>query len=271
MSYPSILTIQGVHAYITQLAAVLDPQSRYVRELMEIVLCADGVADLHDRLRQGCRGRRFSGPAIFDQMTLADQLRACLITNETQIYRFEDGEAEVVREALRAINRIHIASRDDTPIQVLVAPCSHGAEAFTVSSLAYSEGIKVVVDAWDIQPKCIASARCGVVVTGFPGEYLLQEAIVTAEILEPITFEVADLLAWSEGEDDRLWDIVQCRNFLGYFTPSIARRLLVKLMTATRPGGLLVLDPFPAEKFVWLEAMLSGEKFQKRGPAAWKK
>lgn len=267
---PKIESIGDVRAHIADISSVLDPSSRYVSELLDIVDASKDLIDFERRLKTGCRGRRFSGPTIFDAMNLADKILANLITNETQIYRFEDAEAKEILSVMRRIDNSH-NRMGKGPVSILVAPCSHGAEAFTVSSLAAVHDVSVEIDAWDIQHVCIESARQGILATGIPHEHLKQPAIVTQEVLEPIQFDVVNLIEWSRNRSPKTWDIVQCRNFLGYFITSEARKILTALAQAVNPGGYLLLDPFIFQKLHRLDDFLECKGFRRRSESGWVK
>ncbi|PJA45527.1 hypothetical protein CO174_02755 [Candidatus Uhrbacteria bacterium CG_4_9_14_3_um_filter_50_9] len=242
-------TLDDVRAFVQKVGETLDPRSRYISELLSVVNQSEDVADLEARLCENSRGLRHSGPDVFQAMSLADKLRANLITNETDVFRFESADAAAIVKVMQRIQRTHLVSQDGRPVRVLVAPCSHGAEAFTVSSLALRAGVRVQINAWDVQRACIESARTGMLVTGMPFDHLAQPAIVSEEVLAPISFEVVDLFEWIESDDDRLWDIVLCRNFLGYFQREVVIRLLRRLEQVLSGGGLLVLDPFAVDHF----------------------
>lgn len=232
---PAIDSLDDARAWVATLSAPLDPDSRYIAELLEIVDGCGDVAELEARLAAGCRGRRHAGREVFDQMSLADKLRANLITAETSLFRFAEGELE----ASRAV----IAARVGREVRVLIAPCSHGEEAFTMAAFLLGEGASFAIDAFDIQPALVEEARSGRLTFGFPVEYLDTPGVVGPEVLERISFCQGDAFDLPLDEDRR-FDLVLCRNFVGYFVAARAAALTASLVRRVAPGGRLFLDQF---------------------------
>src|SRR5689334_16636825 len=88
----ALVTLADVRAFIGERAAPLDPQSRYITELAAIVDAAGDLADLERRLDAGCRGRLHAGDGSWSRMSLAEKLAVNLVTNETELMRFERAE-----------------------------------------------------------------------------------------------------------------------------------------------------------------------------------
>lgn len=245
---PKLETRDDVRACIRRMAAELDPASRYVTELLAIVDASTDVADLARRLQDDSRGMRHAGAHVFSRMTLEQKIRCNLVTNETVLFRFTEGEWLTLQR--RLIPRF--ARRTG---RILSAPCSHGEEAFSLAAACLQAGVDFRLDAVDVQPECIAEGKTGRLTMGFPIEYLQSPAIVGAKALEKIAFRVGDLLVppGGEGIPDARWDLVVCRNFLGYFVELVAVRCVTMLASRVEPGGALFLDSFCLEKFPLLE------------------
>lgn len=240
-----IRTLDDVRAAVAEIAKTLDPRSRYVPELLAIVDASRDVADLEARMRAGCRGQRHAGADVFERMTLERKIRCNLITNETVLFRFSEGEWE-------ALQRV-IAARKT--LRVLSAPCSHGEEPFSLAAACLQAGVPFAIDAIDIQAEAIAEARKGRLTMGFPAAYLETPAIVGKAVLAHVSFAEGDLLAPLPGNDR--YDLAVCRNFLGYFKEEIAVGVATRLAARLAPGGALFVDSFCVGKFPGLAPALA--------------
>src|SRR5258708_5497288 len=87
-----VATLDDVRAFLRRRALPLDPGSRYISELEAVIDAAADVADLERRLDAGCRGRLHAGDATWARMSLAEKLAVNLVTNETELMRFERAE-----------------------------------------------------------------------------------------------------------------------------------------------------------------------------------
>ena len=237
-------TLDEVRAFIARVAATLDPASRYVPELREIVDASADVTDLVRRLTEDSRGMRHAGRHVFERMTLEQKLRCNLVTNETVLFRFTEGEWLVLHRRLLPA----FARRTG---RILSAPCSHGEEAFSLAAACLQAGVDFRIDAIDIQPECIAEAKTGRMTMGFPLEYLSSPAVVGPAAMGKIAFRTGDLLvpAGGDGIPDATWYLIVCRNFLGYFVDDVAVACADRLASRVGPGGALFLDSFCLTKF----------------------
>ncbi len=235
-------TLDQVRAFIDCIAADLDPDSRYVRELRGIVAESEDVEDLQTKLFAGCRGLRHSGPIVFAEMLLEDQLRANLITNETDVSRFESHELTKIRSFLRDMYN------PSGVVQVLVAPCSTGAEVYTYAMATIEDKVPACINGRDIQYEALRAAASGVLDVGIPARFLDQPARVSKEVLARVQFDLVDLLHDNLENDHGKFDLVSCRNFLGYFTWSVVQGILARLVSLVSREGILVLDSYILEK-----------------------
>jgi hypothetical protein len=255
----SAADLDGARGFIAGIARVLDPASRYVPELLAIVDAAADRDDLARRLADS-RGARHAGAVVFARMTLEQQLRCNLITNETVLFRFTEGEWLVMQRQL--LPRFALRPGGG---RVLCAPCSHGEEAFSVAAECLHAGVGFRVDAVDIQEACIAEARSGRLTMGFPPAYLASPAVVGPEVMARIDFQVGDLLVapGPGGIPDRRWDLVLCRNFLGYFVEEVALACAARLAGRVEAGGALFVDSFCLTKFPPLARALALEGLER--------
>jgi len=240
--------LEAARQFVVDTARALDPESRYVSELLAVVDAARDVGDMEARLVAGCRGQRHSGADVFAAMSLADKLYANLITPETALFRFAEGELEAVEALLSGAS-------GGRPLDVLIVPCSHGEEAFTVAAHLLGRGARFGIRAFDLQPTLIDEALTGRLTFGYPPEYLASPGYVGAEVLERIRFEVGDAFALPLDDADA-FDLVMCRNFLGYFVPERAVELARGLAARVRGGGVIVVDGFCLGKFAQLASAL---------------
>lgn len=246
------MKLRDVRELVDRLATQLDPGSRYRPELLEIIESATDVDDLRQRLATKSRGARHSGDVVFAKMSLEEQLRANLVTPETSLFRFAEGELE-------AIDRFLLPKLTGA-VRALIVPCSHGEEAYTIAAYFTKIGVDFSIDAFDVQPALIEEAKTGVLTFGFPSGYLEAPGRVSRSILERIHFEVQDAFAL---EAAPAYDVVLCRNFLGYFLPEVATKLALDL--ADRTTGALFLDGFAVEKFPELTSAIVARGFARFG------
>jgi len=233
-------TLDEVRAHVAALAAPLDPQSRYVTELLAIVNAAQSVEDLFRRLDAGCRGKHWAGEDAFTAMSRLDKLRCNLVTNETQLMRFDAPELAFLRgTVLPAIGGA------DRETKVLSLPCSHGEEAVSLASELLSGGwSRFKVQGLDVQAACIEQARTGVL--PYPGLPAGVRCVVDRPLRKHLRYRVADVFADDLGGP---YDLIVCRNFLGYFVPDSVRMALRRLCAALRPDySFLMVDDFILSK-----------------------
>ena len=256
-------TLDDVRDFVRDVAETLDPRSRYVPELLAIVDEARDVAHLESRLAAGSRGARHAGADVFARMTLEQKLRCNLITNETVLFRFTEGEWEALQS--RLIPRF---AAGGAAMRVLSAPCSHGEEAFSIAAACLQAGASFSIDAVDVQPACIEAAREGALTMGFPRRWLRTPAIVGPDVMDRIHFAVGDLFR-EPGLAGAIplarWDLVVCRNFLGYFREPIALSVATRLAQRVAARGALFLDSFCLGKFAGLEPALRAAGLAREG------
>lgn len=255
-------SLADVRRFIADIAESLDPQSRYVPELLAIVDASRDLPDLLAHLASDSRGARHAGADVFARMTAEQKIRCNLITNETVLFRFSEGEWDALQKLIA-----RFAAREDGG-RILCAPCSHGEEAFSMAAACLQAGVRFAIDACDIQPECIAEASRGRMTMGFPDPYLETPAIVGARVLEKIRFATGDLFL-TPGAPGAVpggpYDLIVCRNFLGYFRDPFATRIATSLARALRPAGTLFLDSYCVSKFPGLESALESAGLARRG------
>jgi chemotaxis methyl-accepting protein methylase len=237
MTHSSLGTLDEVRDFIRQRAAPLDPRSRYISELTAYVDAAADVADLERRLDAGCRGRLHAGDDSWAHMSLAEKLAVNLVTNETELMRFERSEMAHLESKILPWLRT-------TRARVASIPCSHGNEPVSLAIEMIEAGLmQFTVDGFDVQRACIETARSGrIPVAGLP-RYVT--AHVEAMVMEHLSFAELDVI--TQAIPGR-YDFMVCRNFLGYFRPEVGRTLVEKLIGALDRPGCLLVDAFITRK-----------------------
>jgi SAM-dependent methyltransferase len=241
--------LMEVRAYVAEVARGLDPSSRYISDLLAMIDRARDVRDLERLLEEGCRGQRHAGPDVFARMTLEEKLLANLITPETTLFRFSEGEMEAIDSELLPRLRGRTA-------RVLIVPCSHGEEAFTIAAYLLKVDVDFTIRAFDVQPALIEEARTGRLTFGYPLERLRTPGYVADSVLSRIRFDVGDAFALPLAPDEPPFDVVLCRNFAGYFTTERAEQLVAALGRRVAGGGALFLDSFCIGKMPSLVTVL---------------
>ncbi len=145
-----------------------------------------------------------------------------------------------------------LASRLRRPLEVWVAGCSAGEEAWTLALIADSLGVAVRVLATDVSPAAIANARAAHyndirlrdVPVEFRPRFLAVDSgrwrldVATFSERVRVEFAVHNLC---DEPPEREFDVIVCRNVLIYIEPERARAILARLRTYLRPMGKLVL------------------------------
>ncbi len=226
-------TMQEAREFIAARSAPLDPRSRYIPELLAFLDGVTDVVELERRIDAGCRGRLHAGEASWGRMSLAEKLAANLVTNETELMRFDPAELAHLRGQVLPWLR-------GTAGRVASIPCSHGDESVSLAIEMLEAGLpRFHVDGFDIQRACVETARLGRIPVASLPRYVT--AHVDPVVMEHLSFDVLDVL--EQPIADR-YDLVLSRNFLGYFRPEIGRRVVDKLVGALDRPGCLLVDPF---------------------------
>lgn len=227
--------LNDVRQFIREEAKSLDRESRYVTELLYVVDCAKDVNHLAYLLARDSRGAYWAGPGTFADMSLEEKLRANLVTNETTLMRFDGPEIDFLRKEIVPFLRDRLTSS-----RILSIPCSHGEEAVSLAIECLEGGCTdFAVEGVDIQPACISTAMSGLIpLSGLP-KYV--QGRVDPVVMNHLHFAVGDAFKDPLGGP---YDLVVCRNFLGYFRPRIVPVLLKRLMASMAPKSYLLLDRF---------------------------
>lgn len=260
---PPPRTLDDVRRFVAAIARDLDPGSRYVTELVRVLDASRDLADYERRLSDpdrvaafrkdgmgpsdGARGLSWLDDETWAGMSLLERTFANLLTAETRMmFRFEEDDLARLAPSFRAVAR-------DGTVSVLCVPCSTGKEAYGYAIVGLRESLDVRVEACDIQAAYVARARTGRLVHHWrdrefadADRFLIAHgptaAQVRPEVLARCHFETGDVLAGALPRGP--FDLVACRNLLGYFRDEPLLTACRNLDARVRPGGLLLLDPF---------------------------
>ncbi len=197
----------------------------------------ESVAALLERLHQGADDR------------LATAAMQALAVTDTAFYR--DGATferlrDQVLPSLAGENGEHV-------VQVWSAGCSTGQEPYSLAMLAedHSSPLRLEIVATDLSERVLEKAHSGLytqfeVQRGLPIRMLLKHFEKAGEMWA-IAPRLRSAVRWrqlnlvEERPSRRTFDLILCRNVLGYFDATTRERVLTRLTAALSPGGYLVL------------------------------
>jgi chemotaxis methyl-accepting protein methylase len=132
-----------------------------------------------------------------------------------------------------------------------------GQEAYSLAILGTLHGLDIQVTGLDRQPSIVSYARSGRLSRysldncrgefsqfinareGTEGETIFQ---VVESIRQRCTFVIGDVLTGNI--PDRVYSLVVCRNFLGYFRGKVLTTALRHLLAHVAPHGAILLDAY---------------------------
>jgi chemotaxis methyl-accepting protein methylase len=256
--------LAALRAFILEVCRDLDPESRYIRELLAVLDASSDVDDYRARLKEasrtalfrtdgsqvsrGERGYSWLDDETWGTMDIFECTLSNLITGETRMLWAGDGIRDFQRfpEAVASLG---------SALSICTIPCSTGKELFSLVIAALHAGIQVRGVGVDRQAAYVARARTGRLVPhhrdhDWPhvGDYLERidgVTMVKPAVLERCSFVQGDVLM---GElPPGPFDLVSCRNLLGYFRGATLDMAWRNVIARVRGGGLLLLDPFVTE------------------------
>jgi chemotaxis methyl-accepting protein methylase len=281
-------TLAAIRAYVLEVSRDLDPGSRYVKELLAAIDASRTVEEYAARLTDpdaaeefrrdgsrvssGVRGFSWVDDTTWGAMDVWERTLANLLTGETRMMWAGDGARDFARldEVLAGLPR---------PARVLSVPCSTGKEPFSIAIAALRAGRDDVrVTGVDRQPAYVARARSGELVAHHR-DWDAQDAAawltkddrgrsrVVARIAERCAFETGDVLTGLL-PPARSFELVSCRNLLGYFRGESLDAAITHVVARVKPGGVLLLDPFvtDAEEMRQAQERLAAARLVRRWP-----
>lgn len=278
-------TLPGLRAFVLEVARDLDPGSRYVSELLAVLDAATSVEDYLGRLQDRERAARFkqdgSGPSrgergyswlddgTWARMDAWERTLSNLLTGETRMM----WAGEAAHELERMAAALTIAAPAG-PLRLLSVPCSTGKETYSlvIACLELSREVQAV--GVDRQASYVECARLGRLVPhqrdrAHPwGERWLMTLEgggtgIDPRVLQRCRFERGDVLTGELPAGP--FDLVSCRNLLGYFRGEPLERAWTNVAARVRPGGLLLHDYFVTggEPMAPVRALLERRGFQR--------
>lgn len=255
-------TLESLKAFVDEVTADLDPNSRYVRELRQVLEGAASVEDYLARLEdpsrvetfmrdgaqpsQGERGRSWVDDEIWAGMDPYERTLSNLLTGETRMMWAGEGAQNyaLLAEVLPSL---------PAPRRLLSVPCSIGKEPYSLAIAALQAGVEVEVIGVDRQGDYVAKAASGRLVPHWRdlelegvSAYLKPlasgEVAVSEAVAARCRFAQGDVLTGELPAGP--FGLVSCRNLLGYFRGESLERAFRNVSSRVGPGGYLLLDYF---------------------------
>jgi len=173
-----------------------------------------------------------------------DRLLHAMTVNHSWFFR-DPKQLEALGERMRELHR----AEPSRPLELWVAGCATGQEAWTLAMIAAQLNIPARVLGTDIDAAALTSAK-----RGDYGPWSLRELPeplwaelelsgkerwrVSDRLRSTVEFEVHNLC---EPCPPRRFDVISCRNVLIYFEPERAHEVVARLRAQLRAGGELVL------------------------------
>lgn len=256
-------TLESLRAFVGEVSQDLDPGSRYVSELLAVLDACKSVEDYKRRLEDrdrvetfrqdgavpsgGERGRSWVDETTWSGMDLYERTLANLLTGETRMMWAAEGAINftLLPEVLKGL---------PSPRRALSIPCSTGKEPFSIVIAALRSQLEVSVVGVDRQASYVERARAGSLIPHWrdmelPGVDIYlhwdessRRATVDPSVLSRVSFEQGDVLTGELPEGP--FELVSCRNLLGYFRGETLRTAVTNVMSRVAEGGVLLFDPF---------------------------
>lgn len=206
---------------------------------------AQGLSGLNDMLmREMAFGAGKAWTAVIPLVTI----------NETYFFR-EMHQLDIFRQHL--VPELVKRNAGSRHIKILSAPCSNGAEPYTLAMLLEQSpvslmGWRLEIHGVDIDGPIIEQAKEGL----YPkanfratdqsqlDRWFKPEADkyrIVDRIRQGVTFRQGNLLEMSKWPGFRGFDVILCRNLLIYFDQPTQKRLISLFFQAMNPGGYLLL------------------------------
>jgi len=282
-------TLASIAAFVDEVARDLDPGSRYVTELKAVLAASADVADYRQRLAdgervetfrqdgsqpsKGERGRSWVDRSTWSEMSVWEQTLSNLLTGETRMMWAGEGAADFARldEVLGGL---------PTPTRVLSVPCSTGQGAFSLAIAGLRARRDVQVTGVDRQESYLERARSGTLVPHWrdlelPGVDVFfvwdadaERHRVSDEVLARCEFAQGDVLTGDLPEGP--FELVSCRNLLGYFRGDSLETAWRNVASRVAPGGVLLHDGFVSDspEMGRVQELLREEGYTRRFPDA---
>lgn len=182
---------------------------------------------------------------------IGDRVADALLNQESSFFR----DAAVFDMVAEAIDSLRATSLGRRP-RLWSAGCSFGQEPLSLAMLFAERGtdgpgLPPEIIASDVSEAALARARSGrysqfEIQRGLPVRRMVRwfdgdgvDWVAKAELVRQINYRRLNLV--SDPPPVGRFDVILCRNVLLYLSTELRRRILDRLATVLRPGGLLVL------------------------------
>jgi chemotaxis protein methyltransferase CheR len=230
--------------------ATLAKVESVLREASGLTLAASVRRSLSTALQRAAESRKMELPAFLEKLLAKEQSVVAsfveyAVIGETYFFRHPEHLRELSREAVMSTG----------PFKVWSAGCATGEEPYSIVMSLVAAGIpveRIKVTATDISTRALQRARAATynswsvrrIEPAMERRFLaVQNEVVTVspQVAKSVEFQQHNLMMDSAPVSDQ--DAVFCRNVLIYFPQEVVRLVLVKLIGALKPGGLLFLAP----------------------------
>ncbi|MDY7225185.1 CheR family methyltransferase [Hyalangium rubrum] len=230
--------------------ATLSKVESVLREASGLTLATSVRRSLSTALLRAADARKMDAQAFLKQLlakepSVVASFVEYAVIGETYFFRHPEHLHELAREAC-----LHSG-----PFRVWSAGCATGEEPYSISMTLIAAGLSldnIKVTATDISSRALQRARAASynswsvrrIEPAMERRFLsVQGEVVTVspQACKPVEFQQHNLMMDSAPVSEQ--DAVFCRNVLIYFPQEVVRLVLVKLLGALKPGGLLFLSP----------------------------
>ncbi len=222
-----------------------------LREASGLTLAASVRRSLSTALQRAAESRKIDLTTFLERLLAKEQSVVAsfveyAVIGETYFFRHPEHLRELSREAMMT---------QSGQIRVWSAGCATGEEPYSIVMSLVSAGIpieRIKVTATDISTRALQRARAATynpwsvrrIEPAMERRFLsVQGEVVTVspQVCKPVEFQQHNLMMDAAPVSEQ--DAVFCRNVLIYFPQEVVRLVLVKLIGALKPGGLLFLSP----------------------------
>jgi len=231
--------------------ATLSRVEDVLREASGMILASSVRRSLSTALVRASEARGMELPAFLQRLLareaqFVEQFIEYAVIGETYFFRHP--------EHLRELGRV-ATQKEDGLFRVWSAGCATGEEAYSITMTLLAAGLpveRIRVTASDISARSLQRARAATygpwsvrrIEPSMERRFLTAQGdlvMVSSQARRPVDFVRHNLVVDPAPVGDQ--DAVFCRNVLIYFPQELVRQVILKLIGALGPGGLLFLAP----------------------------
>jgi chemotaxis methyl-accepting protein methylase len=255
-------SITTVKDYVQKLSTMLDPNSRYINELLLTIDNHESIESLDSYLTRSSRPALQIGSRILEQMALSQKLYANLVTPETYINRFSEQEISYLKSFYIKRQSLGNATK------IASVPCSIGLEPLSIARILWNHELKnsftiLGIDKQECYFKELSRGQLPAYLNtneiSFPIGMISDKRHknrLSAELFSLLSFKALDIF---EDSLPHGYDLIFCRNLLGFFRSELQIKALNKISAMLVKDGVLCLDlyvltqPHAQELHHWLD------------------